>query len=741
MKLRNIIIFLPVILSLTTLSFSDDGWYKSEYLPFLSENNTSMIDDSTLILAAVEYYYLLNIEVYNINKSPSELLIKFPAGQGELFAVSKPNNKIAVINWNGDLEIYDYKTGTLTDSMRFDDPGFGYQRNKLIGFDSSMSEIVTVDEDYYSINRWNLKTKNKLFEIELYDSYTRYNAQLSKFGAGKALLNFDDRVEIYDTKNGNLLSKIELKPNKFMEPKWSYDENNIIYIDDSSHIKSILISNGQTKYELIPVNKDNVYDFSETPDGKHLIVAYTDGHSTNKYLIWNIPELTIADSININSILINSRPQLKYISNNLTHLVFDIFNGYYCGYNSDDLKEADRVIIYNIKERKLIDQLPQGNIGENINNIFFNQSGNRLLFAGSDSIIAIWEPDSEKLLHIFSYHYEPNCFSNSGNEILFYQNDKIFVYSIPQEKYIDSMYIQINPQIIFNLPNDSLILTRLNRQIFIYNWLSKTYRDTILLDSLFPDTSGKLFLYKIKNSNSIVVASDKFEVVTIDLDSKQVLLKIQLTEPFEGGHEFCDISADGTRLLSIKDKNAFIWNIMNSELEYITYFGECILGNINFLNNNHNISLSNCLSYYDNHYNSFAINAINHLKVNLRGREPVIAPNGNYYASWNCPAFYNYTKLSDDFLIGVEDEDIQTIEANDFIIYDNTIKFRLNIPENVELSVYSYLGYLVFIQRIGLLSEGNHSIPFDEEKLPTGLYILRMKIDKEIIIKKLIIIK
>ena len=97
----------------------------------------------------------------------------------------------------------------------------------------------------------------------------------------------------------------------------------------------------------------------------------------------------------------------------------------------------------------------------------------------------------------------------------------------------------------------------------------------------------------------------------------------------------------------------------------------------------------------------------------------------------------------------------QTVEVSissptDFALYQNypnpfnpstTIKFGLPKTANVELSVYNSLGEKVSDVFIGELKEGYHEIEFRANSLASGIYFYRLKSDRFISIKKMVLMK
>jgi len=69
------------------------------------------------------------------------------------------------------------------------------------------------------------------------------------------------------------------------------------------------------------------------------------------------------------------------------------------------------------------------------------------------------------------------------------------------------------------------------------------------------------------------------------------------------------------------------------------------------------------------------------------------------------------------------------------------IKFRLQKEENVEIEVFNILGQKVDVLINETLSPGTHTVDFNANNLPSGVYFYKMKTDKFVKIRKMILEK
>jgi len=127
----------------------------------------------------------------------------------------------------------------------------------------------------------------------------------------------------------------------------------------------------------------------------------------------------------------------------------------------------------------------------------------------------------------------------------------------------------------------------------------------------------------------------------------------------------------------------------------------------------------------------------NHDNMENRQFNSVIAIHLNEFDTTYCANLKcNYTETS------VRDEIIQNLRTypNPAINTIN-IKFNLETPEIINLTVYNTLGYQVAVLADDYLYSGNHKIFFDASNLPTGTYYYVLKAGSRIETGKLLLIK
>jgi len=117
-----------------------------------------------------------------------------------------------------------------------------------------------------------------------------------------------------------------------------------------------------------------------------------------------------------------------------------------------------------------------------------------------------------------------------------------------------------------------------------------------------------------------------------------------------------------------------------------------------------------------------------------------------YYYHY-CPEGFMYGLLKISHLtVGIDDP--EPIPQNiGLSAYPNpfnaqtTIKFSITEPSPVELSIYDITGRLVVKLREGILQAGSHSLVWEAEGLPSGVYFARLTANNREIVRKLSLIK
>ncbi|MBI5323723.1 MAG: T9SS type A sorting domain-containing protein [Ignavibacteriae bacterium] len=746
MKLRKIILVSIVILISAFLSYSQDGWESIGYIDYVNEHNPTVLNDSLILIITSYGNYSMaeKVEIYNMNKKPAQLYQRWAPKYLKNFVISKSHHSLALIDWNGDIKIYDYLTGNNTHTYSTIDTLISWQEymNLQLDIDSNSVDLIIYYWRSNTIQRWNLDTKQKVLDIAIDSLDFPVKTYLNKNNTQYIYSLYSEKVDVFNTKTGTTIATQNI--NQFNEPKsvLSFDENNLIYFDNNNHIKSINLFTGTLNYELPQRNSDGIINFCETPDGNHLIVNYFVRYDSTYFLIYDLKKSSIVDSV-VNS---NSGLQflefntLKYISNDLKKMILILGKGIYCGYYAEMPGPAANIGIYNLETNKLSEILPQGYVGMNIESVIFSQNGKRLLIAGSDSIAVIWEPDSEKIRHVFFYDKLPSDISNSGDEIYIIENDSLYVYSIMEDKYINSIYKPFYHNSL-NLPDSSKILVYTNSDLYIYDTLNHSFIDSIKVDNLFSNPVTSFNIRLIDDGKSVFLSNRLFECLTINLNTKEVTNRYVLNYPLINKHTYWDLY-NYTHLLTSKLDTIYIWDISNSSLLYTKYLQLGYERKISFLNSINNIIVHEKYDYIENRYQCYGLNLETDKKCYFGGRNyPVFSPNGLYYTNWDCPAYYYYSRICDDLLVGVGDEEFQSSEHDVITVNNNSVKFNLIQPSNVELSIYSYLGYLVYQQDCGTMTEGNHTLSFDNERLTSGLYLLRLKIGEKFVTKKIIFLK
>jgi len=105
-------------------------------------------------------------------------------------------------------------------------------------------------------------------------------------------------------------------------------------------------------------------------------------------------------------------------------------------------------------------------------------------------------------------------------------------------------------------------------------------------------------------------------------------------------------------------------------------------------------------------------------------------------------------QLKYDTAVGVEKEADEIPQS--FSLYQNypnpfnpttTIKFSLPVSSNVKINVYNSLGQLVETLLNKEMGSGYHEINFDASKLTSGVYFYQLQTDKNISVKKMLLLK
>ncbi|MFQ5570678.1 MAG: T9SS type A sorting domain-containing protein, partial [Rhodothermales bacterium] len=72
---------------------------------------------------------------------------------------------------------------------------------------------------------------------------------------------------------------------------------------------------------------------------------------------------------------------------------------------------------------------------------------------------------------------------------------------------------------------------------------------------------------------------------------------------------------------------------------------------------------------------------------------------------------------------------------------ETVIPFGLPEEGHVRVSVYDVLGRLVTTLVDGVLSAGRHEVVFRADRLPTGVYLIRMEVSREVRTQRVTLMK
>ena len=128
---------------------------------------------------------------------------------------------------------------------------------------------------------------------------------------------------------------------------------------------------------------------------------------------------------------------------------------------------------------------------------------------------------------------------------------------------------------------------------------------------------------------------------------------------------------------------------------------------------------------------------------------PVIRlSNDTIYAAWNqgggvCATILNFGVTS----VSVSRTELKRDPDFDLGTYPNpfnsstVIQFALPRGGEASLVVYDLLGRLVAVLANGFLEGGNHTLNWQAENLPSGMYLVRLKSGSQSVVQKIVLLK
>ncbi len=724
----------------------NDGWERWGYLDYKIENNSAFINDSLLlIISAPVSYNLGNLaEIYNINTKTSFLSHRWKFNDLKNVFFSSLSNQIAFFTNGKKIDIYDYFSGIHLRTLYLPDDYYKGSPcgNYIINFDSQMNKLFKFCLYSRQLRIWSLESGDKLLDITLDTNGNLINAFFNKHVPDILYLIYHDSVQTYNSVTGELLSGCSIQLKNEINYKLSFDNNSLIYLDSNNNIESVNLITGVVNYKLINQNNFDIINFCETNDGRKLIVAYDSSYFNSNLIIYDTHNLAQLKSLALNSINLQIRngiDPLINVSNDLNDITLKLTREAIC-YTFHEYTPIYIVERLNLADNLFEEYLPQGNIGDVIQSMQFSPDGKKLLFCGDDNNAVIWEPEQEKLDYSFPYKPGIHCFTFSGDELLFFNNDSIYVFDVVTAKYVDSSYIRINPDTVFNLENNTRLLLRQNDIAYFFDLANGKIDDSIRIDALFSITPKNYSLH-IVDGHTLCVVSDRFEIVYIDLNTKLLTNKVTMEEPFDKGQIFDDISPDGTHLLSSYNDTYYIWDIKNLSLSYTKKLGIVYQRQVKFLNNNTHLLVWEFQDPITDSYQTYGLNIENDNICYLGERNPpLISPDGQHYADWICPADYYYFTFCNDLILTAEDKNQNSIPADEIYPGEYFINLQINKAGPAELMIFNYTGKMLISEKLLSLQAGINKIDLNKYGLATGLYLVCLKTQKKIITRKLLIL-